>query len=175
MNERQKNDLSLCHAFTLQETNMTWKVNKIWEEMLDSKDIYARTAAGYFLGKNKMNVGMKDDALGIFKRVSADPGLTKYASFSNEQSPIIIVISTLVIAALFNPLRIRVQDFIDRHFYRRKYDAHQALDDFASTARDEVEMDKLTAALLVVVEDTVQPDMAVLWLKKIDRSTSYER
>ena len=98
-----------------------------------------------------------------------------YASFSSQQSPIIIVISTLVIAALFNPLRIRIQDFIDRRFYRKKYNAEKALADFASTARDEVEMDKLTAALLDVMEQTLQPETTVLLLKNIERSTSGER
>jgi hypothetical protein len=96
-------------------------------------------------------------------------------NLTGEQSPIVIVISTLAIAALFNPLRSRVQDFIDRRFYRKKYNAEKALADFASTARDEVEMDKLTAALLGVMEETLQPETAVLWLKKIERSTSDER
>lgn len=98
-----------------------------------------------------------------------------YASFSNQQSPIIIVISTLVIAALFNPLRIRIQNFIDRRFYRKKYNAEKALADFASTARDEVEMDNLTRALLDVMEETLKPETAVLWLNKIEGSTSDER
>lgn len=98
-----------------------------------------------------------------------------YAFFSNQQSPFIIVISTLVIAALFNPLRIRIQDFIDRRFYRNKYNAEKALADFASTARDEVEMDKLTGALLAVMEETLKPETAVLWLNKIEESTSDEQ
>ena len=98
-----------------------------------------------------------------------------YRSFSNQQSPLIIVISTLVIAALFNPLRIRIQDFIDRRFYRKKYNAEKALADFASAARDEVEIDKLTGALLDVMEETLQPETAVLWINKIDGSTSVER
>jgi len=96
-------------------------------------------------------------------------------NLTGEQSPIVIVISTLLIAALFNPLGIRIQDFIDRRFFRSKYNAEKALADFASEARDEVEMDKLTAALLDVMEETLQPETAVLWLKKIERSTLDER
>jgi len=67
--------------------------------------------------------------------------------FGDQQSEIAIVLSTLAIAVLFNPLRIRIQSFIDRRFYRKKYNAEQALAQFAETARDEVDMDKLTAAL----------------------------
>lgn len=64
----------------------------------------------------------------------------------------------LAIAALFFPLRNRVQAFIDKRFYRKKYNAERALAQFAATARDEVDMDKLTAALLGVVEETMQPE-----------------
>ncbi|GAB4577592.1 MAG: hypothetical protein Fur0022_03230 [Anaerolineales bacterium] len=80
-------------------------------------------------------------------------------------TPLITVLSTLAIAALFNPLRRRVQDFIDRRFYRKKYNAERALAQFAVIARDEVDMDKLTAALIGVVNETVQPERVSLWLK----------
>lgn len=85
-----------------------------------------------------------------------------------QRSEAVTIISTLVIAALFNPLRRRVQGTIDHRFYRRKYDAQQVLAKFAATARDEVELDKLTGELLNVVNESMQPTSASLWLKKTD-------
>ena len=82
-----------------------------------------------------------------------------------EDSPVVIVISTLLIAALFSPLRRGIQDFIDRRFYRQKYNAEQALADFAATARDETDLEALTDKLVEVVSQTMQPEHASLWLK----------
>jgi hypothetical protein len=87
-----------------------------------------------------------------------------FAALTGERSTLAVVLSTLIIAALFSPLRGRLQAIIDRRFFRRKYDAAQALGGFAAAARDEVDLDQLAAALLQVVNETVQPASARLWL-----------
>jgi hypothetical protein len=89
------------------------------------------------------------------------------ATFSAQaaQSPLLLVVSTLVIAALFQPLRHRIQRVIDRRFYRQKYDAARTVAAFSSTLRQEVDLDTLRKQLIAVVQETVQPAHVSLWLR----------
>jgi hypothetical protein len=84
---------------------------------------------------------------------------------TGQESQLAIVASTLLIAALFVPLRRRVQFFIDRRFYRRRYDAVRTLQDFSSRLRERTDLDNLNTALLLVVRETVQPSHVSLWLR----------
>jgi hypothetical protein len=90
---------------------------------------------------------------------------TLLRGITGAESPLVIVLSTLLIAALFIPLRARVQQLIDRRFYRRKYNAAQTLAAFAASARDETNLLTLSQRLQTTVQETMQPAHLTLWLK----------
>jgi hypothetical protein len=108
-------------------------------------------------------------ALVYFGGVTTTQAIFRALTGQEQQPQIAVVISTLVIAALFNPLRRRIQSFIDRRFYRRKYDARKTLEAFSARLRDETDLDALNAELVEVVRETMQPAHVSLWLRSSDR------
>src|SRR5215216_3221694 len=104
-------------------------------------------------------------ALVYFGGVAATEAVFRALTGQEEQPQLAVVVSTLVIAALFNPLRHRIQGLIDRRFYRRKYDARKTLEAFSAKLRDETDLDTLSDDLVGVVRETMQPAHVSLWLR----------
>jgi hypothetical protein len=90
---------------------------------------------------------------------------------SLETNSVVIVVSTLAVAALFQPLRRRIQEVIDRRFYRRKYDAARIVAAFSATLRAETDLTRLSEQLVAVVQETMQPAHISLWLSKPERDS----
>ena len=104
-------------------------------------------------------------ALVYFGGVATTQSIFRALTGQERQPQLAIVVSTLAIAALFNPLRRRIQSFIDRRFYRRKYDARKTLEAFSTKLRDETDLEALNAELVGVVRETMQPAHVSLWLR----------
>jgi hypothetical protein len=113
-------------------------------------------------------------ALLYFGSVTATQALFRTITGQEQLPQLVVVGSTLIIAALFNPLRRRIQSFIDRSFYRKKYDAAKTLEGFSTKLRDETDLEALRGDLVGVVRETMQPSHVSMWLRP-DTDTKVRR
>jgi hypothetical protein len=123
---------------------------------------FGSVASGERTDRNTLTVTL---ALVYFGGVATTEAILRALTGQEEQPQLAVVVSTLVIAALFNPLRRRIQSFIDRRFYRRKYDASKTLEAFSAKLRDETDLDAVHAELVWVVREIMQPAHVSLWLR----------
>jgi hypothetical protein len=133
-----------------------WDVDVVINRTLVYGSLTAMLAAVYFGG------------------VTATQAILRMLTGQEEQPQLAIVVSTLVIAALFSPLRRRIQGFIDRRFYRSKYDARTTLEAFSAKLRDETDLDALSDDLVGVVRETMQPAHVTLWMRP-DTTTAKDK
>jgi len=110
-------------------------------------------------------------AVVYFGGVATTQSIFRALTGQEQQPQLAVVVSTLVIAALFSPLRRRIQGFIDRRFYRRNYDARRTLEAFSAKLKDETDLAALREDLVSVIGETMQPTHVSLWLRPDHRPT----
>ena len=130
-----------------------WDIDIVVNRTLVYGLLTALLAAGYF------------GSILLFERIGSLVYQVPFRALTGQKSTLAVVASTLTIAALFNPLRKRIQSFIDRRFYRSKYDAAKTLEAFSAKLRDETDLEALSDDLVEVVRETMQPTHVSLWLR----------